>query len=87
VDVVKQIGNTQSVIATRKEGEFVGEMAILESAPRSATLKARGNVRVLVIDGNAFHAILFDRPAVAVAVLRNMSSRVRELNEMVRAAN
>jgi len=87
VDVVKKTGDTQSVIATRNEGEFVGEMAILESAPRSATLKAKGNVRVLVIDGDAFHAILFDRPEVAVAVLRNMSTRVRELNEMIRAAN
>jgi len=87
VDVVKKTGSTESVIATRHEGEFAGEMALLESAPRSATLKARGNVRVLVIDGEAFHAILFDRPEVAVAVLRNMSARVRELNAKISTAN
>ena len=87
VDVIKKNGNAEIVLATRYEGEFVGEMAILESAPRSASLKAHGDVRVLVIDGDAFNTILFERPEVAVAVLRKMSTRVRELNEMIRATS
>ncbi len=86
VDVIKKFGDTETVLATRTNGEFVGEMAILETAPRSATLRARGGVRTLVIDGNAFNAILLDRPQVAVSVLRYMSTRVRELNERVGAA-
>jgi len=40
---------------------------------------------VLVIEGEAFTAILKDRPEVTVSVLRHMSSRVRQLNEMVGA--
>jgi len=81
VEVLKNVGKTDQVLASRSTGEFVGEMAILESAPRSATLKARGGVRTLVIDGDAFNVILQDRPQVAVAVLRHMSARVRMLNE------
>ena len=87
MDVIKKNGNEEIVLATRNDGEFVGEMAILESAPRSATLKAHGDVRVLVINGDAFNSILFDRPEVAVAVLRKMSTRVRELNAKIAAAN
>ena len=83
VDVLKRNGNTDQLLASRSTGEFVGEMAILESAPRSASLQARGGVRALVIDGNAFSSILLDRPQVAVAVLRNMSARIRELNVKV----
>lgn len=83
VDVLKKSGSSETALATRSVGEFVGEMAILESAPRSATLKAHGDVRVLVIDGDAFNTILHDRPEVAVSVLRHMSTRVRELNEKV----
>ena len=83
VDVVKKAGTRETILATRLTGEFVGEMAILESAPRSATLKAHGDVRVLVIDGDAFKTILLDRPEVAVSVLRHMSTRIRELNEKV----
>ncbi|MEP7137447.1 MAG: Npt1/Npt2 family nucleotide transporter [Chloroflexota bacterium] len=87
VEVIKRFGATERVLATHGASEYVGEMAILESAPRSASLKANGDARVLVIDGNAFKTILLDRPEVAVAVLRNMSSRLRELNARVAAAN
>lgn len=86
VDVIKKVGDREQVLATRTNGQFVGEMAILEAAPRSATLRARGGVRTMVIDGEAFNAILLDRPQVAVSVLQNMSTRVRELNEKVSAA-
>ena len=85
VDVFKKAGNSEKMLASRSTGDFVGEMAILESAPRSATLRARGGVRTLVINGDAFHSILLDRPQVAVSVLRRMSTRVRELNEKIGA--
>jgi HEAT repeat protein len=83
VDVIISAGKKENVIASRGPGEFVGEMAILESMPRSATLKARGEVRVLVIEGDSFNSILMDRPEVAVSVLRHMSGRVRQLNERI----
>jgi hypothetical protein len=81
VQVLRKSGKTETILATRGPGEFVGEMAILESAPRIATLKASGEVRVLTIEGDAFTAILLDRPVVAVAVLKHMSNRVRDLSE------
>lgn len=83
VQVVKSAGGQESILATRSAGEFVGEMAILDSAPRSATLRAGNDVRLLSIDGDAFKSILLDRPEVAVLVLRNMSVRIRALNAMV----
>ncbi len=86
VEVTKKSGGKDAVLAERGVGDFVGEMAILESAPRSASMKAIGDVRVLALDGAAFDAILLDRPQVAVSVLRNMSSRVRELNAKVGAS-
>jgi HEAT repeat protein len=86
VDVLKKSGDGEKMLASRTTGEFVGEMAILESGPRSATLRARGGVRTLVIDGNAFQTILFDRPQVAVSVMRRMSTRIRELNEQIGAS-
>ena len=81
VDVVKKTGEGERVLASRLAGEFVGEMAILESAPRSATLKAHGGVRTLVIDGDSFKTIMTDRPQVAISMLKLLSTRVRELNE------
>ena len=83
VQVVKSAAGRENLLATRTTGEFVGEMAILESAPRSATVRAMNDVRVLSIDGDAFTSILLDRPEVAISVLRNMSTRIRALNAMV----
>jgi CRP-like cAMP-binding protein len=83
VQVVKSMGRQESILATRGAGEFVGEMAILDSAPRSATLRALKDVRVLSIEGDAFKSILLDRPEVAVSALRNMSARIRALNERI----
>jgi hypothetical protein len=86
VDVMKKIDSGERLLATYGTGDYVGEMAILESGPRSAGLKARGGVRVLAIEGSAFNAILLDRPEVAVSALRHMSKRVRELNEKIGAS-
>jgi hypothetical protein len=83
VDVIVTANQNENIIASRGPGEFVGEMAILESMPRSATLRARDEVRVLVIEGEAFNSIMLDRPEVAISVLRHMSSRVRELSDRV----
>jgi HEAT repeat protein/ATP/ADP translocase len=87
VDVIVTADRKENIIASRGEGEFVGEMAILESMPRSATLRARGEVRMLSIEGGAFQSILMDRPEVAISVLRHMSSRVREINDRIGAAS
>ena len=87
VRVIKKTGSDQTVLAVRKDGEFVGEMAILESPSiRSATLEAATDVRMLVLDGDSFKAILRDRPEVAISVLEHMSRRVRDLNELVGAS-
>ena len=83
IGVLKKVGDREATLAVRSDGEFVGEMAVLESSLRSATLRAEDDVRMLVLDGSSFKAILRDRPEVAISVLQHMSRRVRELNERV----
>lgn len=78
VGVQKGIEGNDKVIAVRGEGDFVGEMAIIESAPRTATLVAQGELRVLAIDGESFTAILRERTNVALSVMRTLSRRLRE---------
>lgn len=78
--VIKDADSSPKVLAVRGPGEFIGEMAIIESAQRSATVQVEGEARALVIDENAFKAILRDRPEVSLAVLRALSSRLREMS-------
>ena len=79
VRVTKGSNGTEKIVARRGVGEFLGEMAIFESARRSATVRAEGEVRALVIDANAFKSILRDRPEVSLTVLRVLSRRLREM--------
>jgi HEAT repeat protein len=78
VEVVKGTKAERRTLALRGPGEVIGEMAIIESAPRMATLRARGEVRLLVIEGEAFKAILHDRPEVASALLISLGRRLRQ---------
>jgi hypothetical protein len=77
--VVRTVNGAGQVLAERGSGDFVGEMAVIESAPRLATLRTQSDVRVLAIDGETFKGILRERSDVSFAVLRNISRRLREM--------
>jgi CRP/FNR family transcriptional regulator, cyclic AMP receptor protein len=78
VRVTRQNNGQEQLLAIRHMGDIVGEMAIIDTIPRFATLTADGEVRTLVITADAFKAILRDRPEVSLAVMRSLSRRLRE---------
>jgi HEAT repeat protein len=79
LQVLRSTGGTEQVLAQRGPGDFVGEMAIIESTQRSATLRTQTDVRVLAIDDETFKGILRERPDVSFEVLRSISRRLREM--------
>lgn len=77
VAVTKEDDGRQKELRRIGAGQPVGELAILASQPRSASVRAiGGDLRVLVIEGVAFQAILRDRPAVGTAMLANLARRL-----------
>lgn len=64
-------------------GEFFGEMALLNDKPRSATVKAMGEVRALKLDKDGFRRIILDTPRVALKVLEVLSFRIRTADEQI----
>jgi len=79
LQVVRNMDGKDQILAERGPGDFVGEMAIIESVPRLATLHTQSEVRVLAIDDETFKGILRERPDVSFAVLRSISRRLREM--------
>lgn len=66
-------------------GEYFGELALLDEAPRSASVIATERSELLQIPRPTFLALLDDNPACMHVLLRNLVARVRSLTENVRA--
>ena len=60
-------------------GAYFGEMALVDGASRSATIVAETETACLMLTRKRFTKILRDEPAVALALLRTLAGRVREL--------
>jgi CRP/FNR family transcriptional regulator, cyclic AMP receptor protein len=58
-------------------GDYLGEMAVIDRQPRSATVTAETEVVTLSCAGWNFESVLRKNPGVAMSVLREMSKRLR----------
>jgi CRP-like cAMP-binding protein len=67
-------------IATRDGGDFVGEIALLEEIPRTATVTAETPVRLFVLTRKDFRHLLDETPSVEHKVLRALARRLAELS-------
>ena len=70
-----------NLVAIQGPGSFFGEMAIIDSLPRSATVKAIEEVRTLVIPRQDFLKIVEENSSIALAIMRSMSSVLRSSTE------
>lgn len=70
-------GNT-ALLAIRTAGDMVGEFAVLDGGPRSATVQAAGQVVVAAIPADVLHDFLADHPGTARAVQNGVTAKMRE---------
>jgi CRP-like cAMP-binding protein len=64
-------------IAQLGERECFGEMAILDAAPRSASVTAVGDLALLKIGREEFQEIMADKPEIALGIIKVLSRRLR----------
>ncbi|NLG97510.1 MAG: cyclic nucleotide-binding domain-containing protein [Chloroflexi bacterium] len=83
VHVIKRINLKQKrILKQLGPGSFFGEMAILHNAPRTATVKTVTTTTVLEIHKDQFDGMLEQSNDVSLAIVREVSSRLRENDEM-----
>ena len=61
-----------------RPGDYLGEIALLNQSPRTATVVAEGRVRALVFDEQAFATMLDEVPAVRPRVTRTALDRLAQ---------
>jgi len=83
VEVLMERDGHETLLRVAGEGEFLGEMAIFDHEVRSASLRAKGEVKVLTIDKKNFLKRIHVDPSLAFRIVQTMSQRVRELGDEV----
>jgi CRP/FNR family transcriptional regulator, cyclic AMP receptor protein len=67
-------------------GTIFGEMALIDEAPRSATVVAKTECRLLELDRRRFESLVSETPYFALEVMHVMADRLRETNARVTSA-
>ena len=78
-----EVSSRGSVIAVLGDGEFFGEMALLEGVKRSATVRAIEDTEVFILNRDGFQELLKINPKAGLKILQTLSNRLRKSNERV----
>jgi signal-transduction protein with cAMP-binding, CBS, and nucleotidyltransferase domain len=75
-----EVARDGKVIATRSAGDYVGEIALLDERPRTATVTAKTDVVAEVLNRAEFSTLLADSPDLSNQVMATVAGRLAELD-------
>jgi CRP/FNR family cyclic AMP-dependent transcriptional regulator len=70
-------------LATLGPGDFFGEMALMCRGPRTATVTAGDDTRLLVLGNRPFRTVVDHEPAIAHSIMEKMAERLRSLERAI----
>jgi len=74
------------VVETAESGALLGEIALIESSPRSATITAASPCRLAQVDQRRFHFMVQQTPFFATHVMHVLAGRLRSMDKWVAKA-
>jgi CRP-like cAMP-binding protein len=77
VEFVGQAGSGEFIISTAGANQMIGEMGVIMNAPRTITVRARDDVRVLRMSAQVFLKLLSENPEVALDMMRTLCERLQ----------
>jgi CRP-like cAMP-binding protein len=80
-----QVLDGNYVYETVSAGDIIGEMALVDGARRSATVRALVPSTVIPVDERRFLFMVQQTPFFALRVMRVLTARVRAMNERAKA--
>lgn len=80
---ISQELNGKEYVAELTSGECFGEMGILDSKPRSATVYVLEDACMLTLEKARLNALIQHYPALALGMLRGLSTKLRTVNEIL----
>jgi CRP-like cAMP-binding protein len=83
VNITKRTDDGEKILVTLSTGDFFGEMAIIDKAPRSASAIAAEETVLIVLDEVLFEQQMQRNAKIVKKILKNMSARLRAMNEQL----
>ncbi len=83
VEITKRAGDVERRLATLGRGEFLGEMAILNNKPRTATARVVEDAKCLVIDKRTLETMISKNPEIALRLIKKLSARLDAADGLV----
>ena len=84
IEILKKFEDGEEVVlGVYSDGEFFGEMAILDEGPRSATARAMEPTTVMQISYKDFEKILGVAPQIAYEIMKELSIRLRQTGALL----
>ncbi|MCB1230631.1 MAG: cyclic nucleotide-binding domain-containing protein [Verrucomicrobiae bacterium] len=71
------------VVETEKPGSLFGEMALLGTREARATVRARTDISVAVVDERRFLFLVQQHPTFAIELMRLMADRLENMNRLI----
>lgn len=84
VEILKTSHGREVLLAVRDIGEVIGEMALVEDMPRTATVRARTDVEAISVNKEQFNYLLDVSPTAVKAMLATIVSRYRATTSLLR---
>jgi signal transduction histidine kinase/predicted CoA-binding protein len=84
IDILKHSGGQTVLLATRKTGDVIGEMSLLDQAPRFASGSARTDCKLLAISHENLDHLLDTSPSAARVLLSTITNRLRTTEIVLR---
>lgn len=85
-DVLIDSPGGELAVAKIGKNELVGEIAILCDVPRTATLRADGQVTTLAISKDLFFQMVREYPDMGIEIMRELAQRLEQTNAQLRDA-
>jgi CRP/FNR family transcriptional regulator, cyclic AMP receptor protein len=83
VKITKKTQDGEKTLVILSEGDFFGEMAVIDNEPRSASAVAQTDTKLIALNQAVFEATMQSNAHIVKKILRNMSSRLRETNKQL----
>jgi uncharacterized membrane protein len=77
--------NEEVILSVLHEGDFFGEISLLDGSRRTATAKAIGQVELIEINCDDFFKLLRLKPDVAISIMAVLAQRLRRTDELIQS--